>query len=199
MTDKSDKLVHVPKQDLARIRKGGLVARGLELLQVKKTKVVCWGDTSYGQCDVPSDLGDVKDISAYSWYSMALLEDGTVQCWGQFDSTQFSVKENPFTVLLKHGAVQQITAGWDHFIALLADGTVRCWGNNDDVSSDLGKVKQIALGEEHFMALLTDGTVTVRCWGDCNCDRRDVPSDLGKVIQIAAGAYHCMALVEVSE
>jgi len=83
ITDSTDrKLVHVPKQGLARIRKGGLVARGLELIQVKKTKVRCWGYNLYGQCDVPADLGEVKQVACGESHSMALLTDGTVRCWG---------------------------------------------------------------------------------------------------------------------
>ena len=116
ITDSTDrKLVHVPKQGLARIRKGGLVARGLELIQIKKTKVRCWGHNEYGECDVPSNLGQVKQITAWSYHSMALLEDGTVRCWGHNDYCQCDVPAD-------FGEVKQIASGPVFYSMALVEG-----------------------------------------------------------------------------
>src|SRR5204862_3993916 len=68
-------------------------------------------------------------------HSCALINDGTVQCWGRNESGQLgngttTNSSVPVGVAGITGAVG-ITAGWwHHSCALLAGGTVRCWGLN---------------------------------------------------------------------
>ena len=112
----------------------GLVSRGLELIKAKKTIVRWCGrhrqDTN-DPCDVPDNLGNVKQIT------------GNQAIWDIPDNL---------------GNVKQIAGGWAHSMALLADGTVRCGGRNRegqcDVPDNLGNVKQIACGSSHSMALV---------------------------------------------
>ena len=49
---------------------------------VDDTGVECWGDNSYGQIEVPADLGRVVQLSAGARYSCALNDAGVVTCWG---------------------------------------------------------------------------------------------------------------------
>ena len=44
--------------------------------------VVCWGENSYRQCEVPAYVQDVVQIEAGSAYCVALLATGAVECWG---------------------------------------------------------------------------------------------------------------------
>jgi alpha-tubulin suppressor-like RCC1 family protein len=44
--------------------------------------VVCWGDNSSRQCEVPAYVQDVVQIEAGSSYCVALLATGAVECWG---------------------------------------------------------------------------------------------------------------------
>jgi alpha-tubulin suppressor-like RCC1 family protein len=44
--------------------------------------VTAWGNNSFGQCNVPSGLTNVKQVAAGLYHSMALKADGTVSCWG---------------------------------------------------------------------------------------------------------------------
>ena len=113
----------------------------------EKTKVVCWGKKRYGFCDVPEDLGEVKQIAAGGSHSMALLADGTVRFSGLTEAGDGPKGDLP--TFLGH-EVKQIAADANCVMALLADGTVLCWElhNNSqcDVPEDLGEVKQIAAG-----------------------------------------------------
>src|SRR2546426_927975 len=86
--------------------------------------------------------GGVTAVDLGAFYSCALLQDGTVRCWGQNDLGQLGngtsdpVPNNPSTFNPTPVTVSGITTavaisagGW-HTCALLQDGTVRCWGDN---------------------------------------------------------------------
>lgn len=50
--------------------------------------VVCWGDNTYGEINVPAGLSNVVTIAAggypnMSSYTLALKNDGTVVSWGK--------------------------------------------------------------------------------------------------------------------
>lgn len=158
------------------------------LLHIDGT-VRCWGHNKHGQCNVPRNLGTVKQVAVSGGNSAALLSDGSVRCWGDNKFGQCVVPSDL-------GEVQQIEMGTYYSAALLSDGSVRCWGNNEfgqcDVPSDLEKVQQISIQATHTMALLSDGTV--RCWGNNKFGQCDVPSDLCNVKQISAGGFFCVAL-----
>lgn len=53
--------------------------------------VVCWGDNTHGQCNLPPGLTDVVAISAGAYHSLALKSDGTVVAWGRNDVGQATV------------------------------------------------------------------------------------------------------------
>ena len=179
--------------------------------------VRCWGrgadgrlgygnGTSIGDDEAPGSVGPVSlglgrratAISAGGAHSCALLDDGTVRCWGRGtggrlgygNGTSIGDDETPAAagpVDLGAGRTAvAVSAGGAHTCALLDDGTVRCWGfggdgrlgygdrktigDNETPGSvgpiDLGtgrKAKAIAAGDYHTCALLDDGTV--RCWG----------------------------------
>jgi len=123
-------------------------------------------------------------VAAGHGYTCALVNDGTVQCWGANDAGQLgngsiSVSGAPVTVTgLKN--VTAISAGNDHTCALLRDSTVQCWGTNDRgqlgngtttegstpipvTVTGLKDVIAISAGLANTCALLSNGTV--QCWG----------------------------------
>src|SRR5439155_200263 len=81
-------------------------------------------------------------LDAGSFHTCALLQDGTVRCWGENDVGQLgngttdpspgspsTFNPTPVTVSGITTAVAISAGGW-HTCALLRDGTVQCWGQN---------------------------------------------------------------------
>lgn len=54
--------------------------------QADDSNIRCWGTNDHGQCDVPSGVGEpgnlVTAIDAGQYHTVALLEDGSIRCWG---------------------------------------------------------------------------------------------------------------------
>jgi alpha-tubulin suppressor-like RCC1 family protein len=205
----------------------------------------CWGYNSLGQLgvntgesmtigenDVPADHAPidfgglkVRQISAaVGNFTCALLEDGTLQCFGdnQYGQTGSG------TIDLGSPAVGVCT-GVAHSCGVLENGDVYCWGagaggvlgygDTDNVYSPLttgpvdvgGAATQIACGSGHTCALLDTGDV--ECWGNGeygalgygntdNVGDDEVPADVGpvdvdaKVTQVTAGSHHTCVIIE---
>ena len=177
----------------------------------------CWGfggagRLGYGSVDnigddetpgsvAPVALGPGRTVVAVStggFHACALLDDGTVRCWGfgadgrlGYDNVEsIGDDESPASggpVDLGPGrTAKAISAGGGHTCAVLDDGSVRCWGFGDDGRLgygnalsigdnetpgsvgpvDLGPArtaKAISAGATDTCALLDNGAV--RCWG----------------------------------
>jgi alpha-tubulin suppressor-like RCC1 family protein len=89
-------------------------------------KVVAWGENSYGQINVPSDLTIARSITnplrvvmlaAGMNHTLALRANGSVGRMGVIDYGQVTATNT-------WANVAQITAGARHSMALLRDGTV---------------------------------------------------------------------------
>ncbi len=145
----------------------------------------------------PIDVGggrSVVAISAGNGHTCALLDDGSVRCWGfggngrlgyaNTDSVAAPASVGP--VFLGAGrSATMISAGDAHTCAVLDNGTVRCWGfgldgrlgyaNKNDIGDDEtpGSVAPVDLGahtatavsagRDQTCALLDDASL--RCWG----------------------------------
>ena len=179
--------------------------------------VRCWGFGANGQLgygntntvgdnETPGSVGPVdlgagrsaKAISAGDGHTCALLDEGSVRCWGfagngrlgYANTADIGDNETPGSVpSVDFGpgrTAKAISAGGGHSCALLDDGSVRCWGfgangrlgyaNTNDVGDDeapasVGPVNlgpgrtavAISAGGRHTCARLDDSTV--RCWG----------------------------------
>lgn len=164
--------------------------------------VKCWGWNGHGLLDGYGLLGDgttedkntpvevvglsdVKKISLGKYHTCALLNTGTVKCWGWNeyglvgDGTTVS-KNAPVEVLGLSG-VGDISLGELHTCALLNTGKVKCWGKNQfgqlgdgtngasEAKSvpvevlNLSGVEKISSGYHHNCALVNSGKI--RCWG----------------------------------
>ncbi len=182
--------------------------------------VRCWGAGGNGQLGyantsivtVPSTVGAVKlgagriakAITAGDSHTCALLDDGSVRCWGLNEDGQLGYgttspigdTETPDAVgPIDFGGGRRavaINASSAHTCAVLDDGSVRCWGlgemgrlgygNKDKVGdnetlSGIGPVNvgsgrtavAVGAGASHTCARLDDGTV--RCWGFADSGR----------------------------
>ena len=222
--------------------------------------VRCWGYGSHGQLglgntesigddEVPSSVepvdvgGRVMQLAAGREHTCALMEMGTVRCWGSSSVGQLGYgnrssigdDEAPWSAgeVAVGGRVIQLAASHRHMCALLEMGTVRCWGSgshgqlgygdsenigDDEAPSSAGdvvvggRVTQLAAGSDHTCALMETGAV--RCWGNGDGgrlgygDEKDVGDDEdpssagdveigGHVIQLVAGDGHTCALMEM--
>lgn len=173
-------------------------------------KVVCWGDNTFGQCNVPQlAQSGVKQISVAAFHTVALRADGSVVCWGDNSFGECSPPASALTGVVQVSAAGSLDTNsptaitvdhwmypdqhtvdfqeqYGHSMALKSDGTVVCWGSNSygesTVPAGLTGVKQIAAAAHHSMALLGDGSV--KCWGDDSSGQCSPPPDLTNVTRI---------------
>jgi len=139
--------------------------------------------------------GTIKDVRVGRWHACALLEAGTVRCWGQNMYGQLGyghtepilVDDLPFEAgdVDVGGTVTQIAAGNFHTCALLDTQRVRCWGHNTRGQLGYGHTELIGDNEVPSVAGDVDvggnviqvetcastscallDTGAVRCWGD---------------------------------
>ncbi|HEY6877107.1 MAG TPA: SRPBCC family protein [Polyangiales bacterium] len=146
--------------------------------------VLCWGDNTSGQTDVPWLLKPTF-VAAGGDVSCAIAS-GRVKCWGDNKHRQRVVPRS----LRK---ATQVAVGGAHVCALSAADSVRCWGDNSHGQLDvppLEDVQSIVAGARHSCALAADGVV---CWGDNSLGQLDVPA-LESPTQIAAGGDHGCAI-----
>lgn len=137
-------------------------------------------------------LAGVRSIDARGARACALLDGGTLSCWGGgfLGDGRAEKRASAAPVLLESGAelrgVAQVALGDLHGCARLETGGARCWGDGyvgqigDGVSlraqalfpvsvvgpagSPLGGIRQLGVGRFHGCAWLDDGSV--RCWGN---------------------------------
>lgn len=187
--------------------------------------VKCWGGNEYGQLgygdteqrgDESGEMGDAlpavdlgtggvaTSLAGGSSYTCAILEDGSVKCWGINGSGRLGLGDTerrgdepgemgdalPTADLGTGRGAEQLALGTGQSCALLDDGTLKCWGRNDGYGQlglgdeesrgdepgemgdglplvDLGTgrtVRSVSAGWFFTCALLDGGSV--KCWGD---------------------------------
>jgi alpha-tubulin suppressor-like RCC1 family protein len=210
--------------------------------------VSCWGTNNVGQLGIvkanthrytptkTSSLGEGRNavaIAAGDRHTCAILDDGSVSCWGRNNYGQLGdgTYDNTYTPtqtssLGTDRTAVEIAAGNSHTCAILDDGSVSCWGRNYEgqlgdgtttgrntttQTSSLGEGRTavaITAGYRHTCALLDDGSVS--CWGkngdgqlgDGTYDNAYTPtqtSSLGTdrtAVAITAGMYHTCAILD---
>ena len=159
----------------------------------------CWGDNTKGQLgtgdtvthSTPAttlSLGPGRTaISVVAGYTQtcALLDNGSVSCWGEQYLTNDTKVINTSPSLVgdfgNNRSAVQISSGLDFSCAVLDDGNVSCWGRgasgrlgnggstsstNPTPTSSFGpnrKAISVDLYSDHACALLDDSSVM--CWG----------------------------------
>lgn len=151
--------------------------------------VICWGDNTYGQCDVPEPNEGFVAVAAGEWHSLGLKADGSVVCWGLNDDGQCDIPDS--------GPYIAIDGGAFHSVGLrAADGCIMCWGYNGygqcDPPLDPG-FTAIAAGGFHNVALKDDSTIV--CWGyngygQCNPPSGDYWEIIGAGQDFSMAAWH---------
>lgn len=160
--------------------------------------VLAWGQNFIGQIGdgsnnyrpqsnaFPVITGAVAEVAASMDGSIALMQDGTVQAWGE-GATVWPEEVMAFDSLTGGIAplqdITKIAGGWFHRLALRNDGTIWSWGDNQ--AGQLGNLSiggysqealfmadslsgppfvDIAGGGYHSLGVRQDGTVWA--WGD---------------------------------
>ncbi len=151
--------------------------------------VRCWGYNAFGQLgyghrdtigddESPASEGDVDlggaaiQIATGDEHTCAVLEGGTLRCWGYNRFGQLGYgnindvgdDETPAMVdtVDVGGVVTEVSAGSSHTCAKLEGGKVRCWGNPDNGRLGYGNTR--AVGAEELPSAA----------GDINLGRRAV-------------------------
>jgi len=122
-------------------------------------------------------LSRVTAISTGFGTNCALLDDGSVSCWG---ARSWGVRGEPLlgssapTALAGVQGMLGVSVGTSHACAVMADRSVTCWGEPPGAAQQqvpssatpvqgLSDVLAVAASDEHTCALRTDQTV--QCWG----------------------------------
>jgi alpha-tubulin suppressor-like RCC1 family protein len=131
------------------------------------------GYNSYGQLNTPSGLSNAVAIAAGGYFSLAMLNNGTVIGWGDNSWGELDIPSGLTNVI-------GIAGGYLHGVALLANGSVTNWGYYYDGGSYVTSVSDttyasqpptsgvmaIAAGMGQDLALMSNGTVVA--WGFTN-------------------------------
>ena len=163
--------------------------------------IKCWGLGAHGQMGnggrtvqnplpiAVSGITNAIQVSAGATHTCALLNDGSIKCWGQGSQGQLgngSVAGDHSLPVAVSGitSATQITMGGRHSCALLSDNSIKCWGFGyygqlGDGSEGMAGTKSlpvsvsgintastVSAGGFHTCAQLNDGTVN--CWGRNN-------------------------------
>jgi alpha-tubulin suppressor-like RCC1 family protein len=157
--------------------------------------VSCYGNYTWGQLGnnnvllppggpvVADGISTATKVGVGANHSCALLQNGTVQCWGanaerQIGDGTTNSQPVPTDVNTVSGATA-LAVGLNHNCALLDSGSVRCWGDNSDGQLGNGSTTgsigdpvlvtgitnaiSISAGQSHSCAVLANGRV--QCWG----------------------------------
>lgn len=160
----------------------------------------CWGRNNSGQLGggtiggesatpvVVAGVRDVYTMALGSEHACALIEDGSIRCWGRNREGQLgnggtTNSATAVTVQGLGGRAIAIAAGFYHTCAVLESGSVRCWGNNEygelgngtttafgvanpTPVSVSGITDAIAITAGRYFTCAMSANGTVRCWGD---------------------------------
>ena len=149
----------------------------------------CWGADTFGQADVPSDVGLVKSVSVNNLFTCVVTAVDMVRCWGNNEHGQVSVPDDL-------GLVRSVFATWRNACALTQSNTVRCWGTNDygQISGANGFSPATGIfGASHDTCAL-DMNRLAHCWGVNFWGSMDVPGDLGPALGLDLGWLHGCAI-----
>ena len=173
-------------------------------------RVKCWGRNDYGQLGLGDtthrgdganemgsnlpflNLGSGKTaVQLSAWYvnTCAILNDGSLKCWGRGDHGQLGLGDilteptAPPSTAINLGTnrtASMVSVGGRHICAILDNGAVKCWGRNHKGQLGIGNnyasntpqgvnlgnnrtAQVIRTGADHTCAILDNDSLV--CWG----------------------------------
>lgn len=152
--------------------------------------------------------GPVIEIALGAFHSCALIDGGTVRCWGNGAYGQLGYgnvenigdDEEPFEAgdVSLDGLATAISAGAGHSCALLNGGTVRCWGSGEHGRLGTGHTQNIGDDElpSEVEGVDVGGIAShVSAWGNHTC----VVIVGGSVRCFGNGAYGQLGLMNTDD
>ncbi len=151
--------------------------------------VKCWGYNKNGELGngrtedanrpvlVQGLAGKAVSLAAGDDHTCAVLEDGSVMCWGFNETGQLGdgTKGNqslPVAVRGLAGRAVAVTAGWGHTCALLETGKVQCWGANGSGQLGGNSAAELSLSPVTVYGL-TRGVAAIAARGGHTCALRE--------------------------
>ncbi|OPY63605.1 MAG: Cadherin-like beta sandwich domain protein [Pelotomaculum sp. PtaU1.Bin065] len=157
--------------------------------------VAAWGDNTYGQCNVPEGLTDVRAVAAGSAYAMALTGDGRVHCWGGYNAAGYETISIPQAVTDVQGSIKLIAAGGVRLAVVTQDNNVIEWKSNSSsapvVTGDKGNIVAVAANSSAVAVLNDAGSISA--WGTSATTGLAGIND-GNTVAIEAGQMNFLAL-----
>ena len=122
---------------------------------------VAWGDSTTGQCDVPTPNEGFSVISTGGFHNLGLKRDGSIVAWGAGDFGQCDVPE-------PNAGFVAVAAGRYHSLGLESGGSIVVWGSSwydlSDVPEPNADFVAIAAAYEHCMGLKNEAS---SAWPPC--------------------------------
>ncbi|MFZ5471238.1 MAG: RCC1 domain-containing protein [Myxococcota bacterium] len=161
----------------------------------KDGTVWCWGGNGRGEMGEPSlpeysnpptlvkGVHNATSVAAGLSHTCAVLQDGTVQCWGWNNpkgllsgrpvGNLVGEKSPPVTVVGVRD-VTQLALGNGFSCALTKDARVSCWGGwTKMIVPQLRGIVHLAAGAMHACAVNSSGEI--QCWGDNSSGQLGTP------------------------
>ncbi|MGH1343573.1 MAG: RCC1 domain-containing protein [Nannocystales bacterium] len=163
------------------------------------------GDTSGGDkglTEVPG-VSKAKALAAGQNHACALLEDGTVTCWGYVTPKQAPKKIEGLSGVVSIGA----GSGNSDTCAVTADKKVQCWSGSQKVREESGLEDVSLMRARNHKCVMTNAG-GVQCWGyndrgqvgtgelKGSNGKKDPVVDLGKAVHVDVGSNFACAAVD---
>lgn len=163
-----------------------IVAGGYQNCALDDNGVHCWGNTNYGQDQIPSLVNPRQVASDY--FNVCALDDNGVVCWGGNSQTVTANTPTAWT------DPKEIGVGYGYACAI-DDDDVICWGSNyynqmSNAPTGLSNPRNLSVGESAACVIDDYG---LHCWGNAAVANLTVPT-LINPFDVAVGDLHVCAL-----
>lgn len=179
--------------------------------------------------DVIGLSSGAKAISAYQSQTCAVMQSGTVKCWGanvlgELGDGSTEDRTQPVDVVGLEGDALAVAAGLLHTCALMKNGGVKCWGGNrsgqlgngslEDSSTPVDVIglseNAVAISAGVKQTCIINTLQGVECWGEMVQNNADSPFTQNTravpivgikqgVRAIAVGGHHACVLMDGGE
>lgn len=185
---------------------------------LKNGNIKCWGTNGWGCLGdgtstyrtTPVQVQGISNAIGVTtgdyYYSCAILNDGTLKCWGKIGGDGSSLESSIPYQMPGYSNVVAVESG-SGFCALIDKGTMKCWGN-EYIGEGFSNISNaIALRVSAFHACLVLKTGEAKCWGlnghgklgDGSTDSRKTPvavTGISSASSIGLGLDHSCTMLQ---